>query len=126
MIDGDSAYNLRHGKGHFSGLKIPFGSLLDFRPPKVLLKEFAKFGKTAMPGVMLGYHVGIGGKWHGDYLVSPLQDFHSTNAGGTLRVFRVKEVVVDTANPVQFPLSPVKETLERTVGPHGESTTIKL
>eukprot|EP00972_Heterocapsa_arctica_P022015 3238282-Heterocapsa_arctica.AAC.1 len=67
---------------------------------------------------MLGYHVGIGGKWHGDYLVSPLQDFKSTNTGGTLRIFRIKEVVVDTTNPVQFPLSPVKDALERTVGPH--------
>eukprot|EP00972_Heterocapsa_arctica_P079546 11723325-Heterocapsa_arctica.AAC.1 len=60
MIDGDRAYNLCHGKGHFLGLTIPFGSLTDFRPPKVLLKDFAKFGKTTMPGVMLGYHVGMG------------------------------------------------------------------
>eukprot|EP00972_Heterocapsa_arctica_P025895 3811297-Heterocapsa_arctica.AAC.1 len=56
-------------------LKIPFGSLIDFTPPKVLLKDLAKFGKTTMPGVMLGYHVSVGGKWHGDYLVAPLQDF---------------------------------------------------
>eukprot|EP00972_Heterocapsa_arctica_P051726 7609577-Heterocapsa_arctica.AAC.1 len=75
---------------------------------------------------MLGYHVGLGGKWHGDYLVSPLQDFQSTNMGGNLRIFRVKEVVVDTTNPVQFPLSPVKDALERSLGPHGTTTTIKL
>eukprot|EP00972_Heterocapsa_arctica_P114083 16440647-Heterocapsa_arctica.AAC.1 len=126
LFNGDRAYNLRHGKGHFKGLKIPFGSLIDFRPPKVLLKEFAKFGKTSMPGVMLGYHVGLGGKWQGDYLVSPLEDFKSTNTGGNLRVFRVKEVVVDTTYPVQFPLSPVKDALERTLDPQGATTTIKF
>eukprot|EP00972_Heterocapsa_arctica_P062292 9182241-Heterocapsa_arctica.AAC.1 len=75
---------------------------------------------------MLGYHVGIGGKWHGDYLVSHLQDFKSTNTGGSLRIFRVKEVVVDTTSLVQFPLSPVKDALERTLGSHGTTTTIKL
>eukprot|EP00972_Heterocapsa_arctica_P043077 6352380-Heterocapsa_arctica.AAC.1 len=79
-----------------------------------------------MPRVMLGYHVNVGGKWHGDYLVARLRDFKSTNTGGTLRIFRVKEVVVDTAHPVQFPLSPVKDVLDRTVGPHGTTTTIKL
>eukprot|EP00972_Heterocapsa_arctica_P113928 16439818-Heterocapsa_arctica.AAC.1 len=45
--------------------------------------------------------------------------------GGTLRVFPVKEVVVDTTNPVRFPLSPVKDALERTEGPHGTTTTTK-
>eukprot|EP00972_Heterocapsa_arctica_P025776 3792105-Heterocapsa_arctica.AAC.1 len=60
LKDGDSAYNLRHGKGHFKGLKIPFGSLIDFRPPKVLLKDFPKFGKTTMPSLMLGYHTNHG------------------------------------------------------------------
>eukprot|EP00972_Heterocapsa_arctica_P030091 4434338-Heterocapsa_arctica.AAC.1 len=79
-----------------------------------------------MPGVMLGYHVSSGGKWHGDYLVSPLQDFMSENAGGTLRVFRVKEVVVNSIHPVQFPMSPVKDNLERTVGPRRLTTTVKL
>eukprot|EP00972_Heterocapsa_arctica_P057427 8474423-Heterocapsa_arctica.AAC.1 len=50
---------------------------------------------------MLGYDVGVGGKWHGDHFVSPFQDFKSTNTGGTLRIFHVKEVVVDTTNPVK-------------------------
>eukprot|EP00972_Heterocapsa_arctica_P088700 13078860-Heterocapsa_arctica.AAC.1 len=79
-----------------------------------------------MPGVMLGYHVGVGGKWRRACLVSPLQELTSTSTGGTLRIFRVNEVVVDTTNPVPFPLSPVKDALERTVGPHGTTTTIKL
>eukprot|EP00972_Heterocapsa_arctica_P082484 12155142-Heterocapsa_arctica.AAC.1 len=76
-----------------------------------------------MPGVMLGYHIDVGGKWHGKYRVSPLQDFRSMGEEGTLRVFPVKEVVVDTTNPVQFPLSPVKDALGRTEGPHGTTTT---
>ncbi len=126
VSDGDSAYNLRHGNGHFRGHKVPFGSLVDFRPPKVLLKQFPKFEKTTMPGILLGYHVGLGGKWKGDYLVTPLQDWQSENAGGTLRIFRVKEVVIESNRQVQFPLSPVKEHMERTLGPHGESTTVEL
>ncbi len=79
-----------------------------------------------MPGILLGYHVGLGGKWAGDYLVTPLQDWQPENAGGTLRIFRIKEIVIDSTRQVQFPLSPVKEHMERTLGPHGESTTVKL
>eukprot|EP00972_Heterocapsa_arctica_P076927 11347020-Heterocapsa_arctica.AAC.1 len=60
LEDGDRAYNLRHGKGHFKALKIPFRSLIDFRPPKVLLTAFPKFRKTTMPGIMLGYHTNVG------------------------------------------------------------------
>eukprot|EP00972_Heterocapsa_arctica_P083756 12341974-Heterocapsa_arctica.AAC.1 len=60
LIDGACACDHPHGKGHLSGSKIPFGSLMGFRPPKVLLKDFTKFSKATMPGVMLGYHVGVG------------------------------------------------------------------
>eukprot|EP00972_Heterocapsa_arctica_P028172 4144613-Heterocapsa_arctica.AAC.1 len=71
LKDGDSAYNVRHGEGHFKILKLPFGSLIEFRPPKTLLKDPPKSGKTTtsgkstMPGIMLGYHTNIGGKWLG-------------------------------------------------------------
>eukprot|EP00972_Heterocapsa_arctica_P022732 3346178-Heterocapsa_arctica.AAC.1 len=87
------AYNLRHGEGHFKGLKIPFGSLIEFRPPKILLEESPKSGKTTMPGIMLGYHTNIGGTWLGEYYVSPLVDFQPENESGTLRMLRVATVV---------------------------------
>eukprot|EP00972_Heterocapsa_arctica_P031465 4635243-Heterocapsa_arctica.AAC.1 len=79
-----------------------------------------------MPGIMLGYHINHGGKWHGDYYVGPIVDFQPKNKGGTLRILRVKEVVVDTTKPVQFPRQEVKDRLDRTIGPHGESTAVKL
>eukprot|EP00972_Heterocapsa_arctica_P107964 15901845-Heterocapsa_arctica.AAC.1 len=75
---------------------------------------------------MFGCHTNVGGKWHGDYYLSPLADFQPENEVGTLRIFRVKEVVVDTTGPVQFPRQAVKDRLDRTIGPHGESTSVKL
>ena len=32
MTDDESCYNLRHGRGHFKGLQIPVGALVDFMP----------------------------------------------------------------------------------------------
>ena len=72
LINGESAYNLRHQKGHFPGLHVPFGCLVDFRPPDIVLQKGAKFNKTSMPGLFLGYAQHVGGKWPKDYLVSPL------------------------------------------------------
>ena len=66
-IDGDSAYNKRHGV-EFDGLSIPYGCLVDFRPPNVVLKRAAKFGTTSMPGVFIGYAQHVGGKWAHDYV----------------------------------------------------------
>ena len=68
----------------------------------------------------------MGGRWHGDYIVTPLADFQPTNKSGTLRIFRVKEVVVDSTVPVQFPRQAVKDRLDRTFGPHGDTTKVKL
>ena len=70
-----SAWNKRHKQGHFKGEIIPFGALIDFRPPKPILNKFPKFEKRSLPGIFLGYHLMSGERWYGDYLVAPLSDF---------------------------------------------------
>ena len=67
VIDGDSAYNKRRGV-EFDGLPIPYGFLVDFRPPNAVLKKVAKFGTTSMPGTFIGYTQHVGGKWAHDYV----------------------------------------------------------
>ena len=68
LMDGDSAYNKRHKKGHFLGLRIPFGALVDFMPQPDTRVE--SIGAKTIPGVFLGYHVHPGGVWSGDYYVA--------------------------------------------------------
>ena len=55
MIDGDSSYSRRHGKGHFKGLSIPFGALVDFMPQNDLNIE--SFGSKTIQGIFPGYHI---------------------------------------------------------------------
>ena len=43
------------------GLKVPFGALVDARPPKILLDKLLKFGPRTIPSVFLGCHFGRGG-----------------------------------------------------------------
>ena len=82
MVEGDSAWNKRHKQGHFKGDIIPFGALIDFRPPKPILSMFPKFEKRSLPGIFLGYHLMSGERFYGDYLVAPLQYFRSPPTGG--------------------------------------------
>ena len=83
MVEGDSAWNKRHKQGHFKGNIIPFGALIDFRPPKPILSKFPKFDKRSLPGIFLGYHLMSGERWYGDYLVAPLTDFKEPPKGGS-------------------------------------------
>ena len=94
VIDGDSAYNTRHGV-EFEGLSIPYGCLVDFRPPIVVLKKAAKFGTTSMPGFFIGYIQHVGSKWAHDYLACPLEDFQIEDASHTCRIFRIRQVIPD-------------------------------
>ena len=131
VVDGDSAYNKRHG-AEFDGFYIPYGCLVDFRPPTVVLKKAAKFGTTSMPGIFTGYTQHVGGKWAHDYLVCPLEDFQIENASNTCRIFRTREVIPDCrmvysfSTGYIFPLRAVKDQLTRTLGPHGDSTEVSF
>ena len=122
--EGDSAYNRRHQSGQFKGLSIPFGSLIDFRPPEIVLQRFPKFHKKSLPGLFLGYAQHVGGRWPGDYLVSPLEDFQVDNQSRIARIFRIKEIIPN--NEHQFPLRDVADRISRTIGPHGEPTQIHI
>ena len=42
IIDGDSAWNKRFGKGQFEGQRIPLGALIDFLPPKPVRQQMSK------------------------------------------------------------------------------------
>jgi len=66
----------------------------------------------------------VGGRWPGDYLVSPLEDFQVENKPRIIRIFRVKEIVLSDGH--KFPLRDVADRISRTIGPHGESTQIHL
>jgi hypothetical protein len=76
LHDGDSAWNQRHGRGHFSGPKIHFGALVDF-VPNVTKKKWAKRSKwnpKAILGVFVGYFLQPGHVWKGEYLMAALED----------------------------------------------------
>ena len=122
LSDGDSNYNKRFGNGHFTAKTAPFGCLVDFLPPTIVQQKTPKFAKKSLPGLFLGYAQHVGGRWAGDYLVTPLDDFQPTNTSRTVRVFRIKEIIIDETHGFLFPLRTVAEKLTRTIGPHGEST----
>ena len=112
MIDGDSAWNRRHNKGHQGKREsIPFGALVDFLPDKTETKwrGHGKFAPKAVPGVFLGWYLQTGHVWRREYLVASLDDCRELNlrydvigADSRLPVHRVREVVFRP--PCTFPL----------------------
>ena len=114
MSDGDSAWHKRHKEGQFKGLIIPFGALVDFRPPKPILNKFLKFAKRSLHGIFLGYYLMCGERWYGDYLVAPLIDFKKPPAGG-VRICRISELIDPKRDSFTFPLRDAKEQQERTI-----------
>ena len=125
VVDGDSAHNKRHGV-EFDIFFIPYGCVVGFRSPSVVLKKAAKLGTTSMPGISAGYNQHVRGKWAHDYLVCPLEDFQIENATHTCRIFRIREVILDFSRGYIFPLRAVKDHLTRTLGPHGDSTEVSI
>ena len=112
--NGDTPWNKRHGKGHFSGQRIPFGSLIDFLPPKPMREALPKFAKRTMPGILLGYHLLSGARWRGDYIVAPLEDFKDSSTSTSIRTFRISTIIVPKGAPT-FPLKKAKDARERTI-----------
>eukprot|EP00972_Heterocapsa_arctica_P011643 1706034-Heterocapsa_arctica.AAC.1 len=47
--NGDSAWNKHHREGHFKGKQVPFGALIEFRPPKPQMDKLPKFAGTSIP-----------------------------------------------------------------------------
>ncbi len=65
--------NRTHKSGHFKGLLIPFGALVDFMPQPDT--KVVSMGSKTIPGVFIGCHVHPGGLWSGDYLVADYSPF---------------------------------------------------
>ena len=51
---GVSPWAMRHGRGEFKGLRVPFGALIDFHPSPVGESPSHKFSPNTVPGVFLG------------------------------------------------------------------------
>ena len=49
IVDCDSAWNKRHRNGHFKGLRVPFGSLIDFIPSPPPQSSKAAREKAKLP-----------------------------------------------------------------------------
>ena len=99
--NGDpSPYWLKYGN-EFPGWKLPFGSLVHYRPPKPVLKKMHKMAPRTIPGVFIGWHLDPGCEWRGDYLIVPVAVFR--DAGRKMyNAHRVKELV--SYDPLNFPL----------------------
>ena len=55
MVEGDSAWNIRHDKGHFDRKKvIPLRCLVDYLPKPEVLKAQPKFEPRACQGIFMG------------------------------------------------------------------------
>ena len=54
VVDGDSAWNRRYGKGHFRGPSIPFGAKVQCVLPKKVQLSKGKWEERAVDGMMLG------------------------------------------------------------------------
>ena len=64
-------------------------------------KTARKFAPKSKKGVFLGWHMLLGGKWSGDYLVADLADFEA--GAPNVRVYKVKELIQPT--DITFPLA---------------------
>eukprot|EP00971_Amphidinium_carterae_P094910 1877943-Amphidinium_carterae.2 len=99
--DGVSAWDRRHGE-EFKGKLIPFGAMVNFKQTPVKEDKQMKFAPRSVPGLFLGYHLGTGQKWKGEYLCISLVDYENESYRS---VQRIKEVVVFDDNEFKFPIA---------------------
>ena len=82
IIDKDSSWNRRFGKGHFTGVEIPFGALVHYMPPKPELARLGEFDAPTLPGLFLGYKFMPGGRWRNEYDCVPIRDIKTVGTCG--------------------------------------------
>ena len=68
IINGDSRYNRRRGKGRSRGERYPFGVLVDIMPQSDMKRE--SIGSKTIQGIFFGNPVHARGLWSGDYIVA--------------------------------------------------------
>ena len=106
VTNGDSPWNLRHGKGQFAGPMIPFGSLVDYLPKPEQVAKLPKFEPRGHQGIFVGYYLQPGGMWKHELLVFPLSrfadyDYERPRNLNELRPRRTMEAKLN--GPISFP-----------------------
>ena len=93
------------GRGHFKGMRIPYGARVDFMPqPDV---RVASMGPKTIPGIFIGYHANPGWEWSGDYLVAGLDYFRSDPdiVRSKVKIHRIREAVPNPDGNLLFPVA---------------------
>ena len=67
-----------HGT-EITGLRIPLGAAVAFKPPATQEHDHHSLEGESMEGVLAGYEIGPGYAWPGLHKVLPLQDFADTD-----------------------------------------------
>jgi hypothetical protein len=118
VTNGDSPWNLRHGKGQYAGPLIPFGCLVDYLPKPEQVKLLPKFEPRGQQGIFMGYYLQPGGQWKHELLVFPLSrftdyDFTRPRKLTELRPRRTMEAKLN--GPVTFPMKEKYDIMKRTL-----------
>ena len=72
----ESAWAKTHRKGEFTGLKIPFGARVLFKPSGTRLDDkLTRWAPDSLEGVFAGYLIQPGYTWSREYLLWPIIDF---------------------------------------------------
>ena len=80
LSDWKTPYERRFGKP-FKGPINSFGSFVEYHPSTAKdQSRIHQFGKTALPGLFLGYALYAGGIWKGDVLIADLEELETLDA----------------------------------------------
>ena len=72
--DGLSPWAKYHDDHEWTGMVLPFGCFVLFRPVKTSVK-LSSHESRLQPGIFLGYEIQAGFQWNGEYRVVPLSAF---------------------------------------------------
>ena len=119
VVNGESSWNNRHQKGHFSKLRLPFGCRVDFMQQKKYLDDQLKGLPKAIPGIFLGYVIQPGYKFDGQYLCADLNQIRNRVEGMrdgrpldlkeliTVQTTQELRPIMNEAGHFQYPLVPL-------------------
>ena len=96
-----TAYERRHGE-EYTGLRLPLGCAVKYRPSDPELKAKHKFDTPTRDGVFVGWEVQPGGVWKGDYIVADAEDLLAGK--GTTHIVKELRDPVE----IEFPLRQAK------------------
>ena len=88
--EGVSIWEMRHGDGPFTGLRLPHGCLIHFMQTPKKFSDQPKASPRLVPGVFLYHHVRPGGKLSGEYCVLPLTQFAGLDMSSSARHHHIK------------------------------------